>query len=80
MIIVSKLARILRGRNGDQHLDNCYCTQHLTALESENLDRRACIHVNHVVLATGFRGGNEYVPSYPGMVGLFLNWEACLGS
>ena len=57
-----------------------HCTQHLIALESEDLDRGACIHVNLVVLATGFRGGNEYVPSYPGMVGLFLNWEARLCS
>ena len=57
-----------------------HCTQHLIALESEDMDRGACIHLNHVVLATGFRGGNGYVPSYPGMVGLFLNWEACLGS
>jgi len=35
-------------------------------------------HVNHVVLATGFKGGKGYVPTYPGMVGLFLNREACL--
>ena len=35
-------------------------------------------HVNHVVLATGFKGGKGYVPTYPGTVGLFLNREACL--
>ena len=33
-------------------------------------------HVKHVVLATGFRGGKGYVPTFPGMVGCFLNREA----
>jgi cation diffusion facilitator CzcD-associated flavoprotein CzcO len=36
-------------------------------------------HVNHVVLATGFRGGKGYVPTYPGMVGVFLYREALFG-
>ena len=37
-------------------------------------------HVGHVVLATGFVGGKAYVPTYPGMVGLFLNQESCFVS
>jgi len=37
-------------------------------------------HVNHVVLATGFKGGKGYIPTYPGMVGTFPNPEAILES
>ena len=39
MIIVGKLARILRGRNGDQHLDLYHRTQRLTGPENKDLDR-----------------------------------------
>ena len=67
MIIVSKLARILRGRNGDQHLDIYHCTQHLTTLESKDLDResqvgqwhRACIPRQPRRVSDGFQRGSR---------------------
>jgi hypothetical protein len=33
-------------------------------------------HVRHIVMATGFKGGQGYVPTYPGMVGVLLNADA----
>lgn len=34
-------------------------------------------NVKNIVLAIGFKGGKEYIPSIPGMVGSFRQWDIC---